>query len=443
MMSGDEMRREIDSKPGMFYGYTVVAVASFSMALIFSVHYAFGVFFKPLANDFGWTRAMTSGAFSLVWIVQGLLSIVMGGLNDKFGPRAVLTGCGVLIGSGYLLMSQITSIWQLYLFYGVIVGAGLGGVFVPLTSTTARWFLARRGLMTGIVAAGVGIGAFVGPPIASRLITVYDWRHSYMILGTIILVGVVVSAQFLRRDPAQMGMRPYGQTERLGDLKVQFGGLSMKDALYSKEFWIVSIVFFCYGFTLSAILLHLGPHATDVGISPGNAANILASLGAGSILGKILLGGFADKIGDKKIYIISFLLMSISSFALIPVVHLPVFYLLATLFGFAYGGLATAHSPLVAWLFGMKQHGLIFGLCFNGWTLGCALGPIIAGYIYDRTHNYLVAFVVCGSIAAVGLILTILLSPASPMTQLGMDRPANRTSEGSYNTIEDHLPAES
>src|SRR5262245_55032905 len=96
-----------------FYGFVVVAAACLSMVLIFSVHYAFGVFFKPLSEEFGWTRAMTAGAFSLVWIPQGLLAFIMGGLNDRFGPRLVLTVCGAIIGAGWLLTAQITAVWQL------------------------------------------------------------------------------------------------------------------------------------------------------------------------------------------------------------------------------------------------------------------------------------------------------------------------------------------
>lgn len=109
-MSGQDVRRAAGAQPGSFYGYTIVVAASLSMVLIFSVHYAFGVFFKPLSNEFGWTRAMTAGAFSLVWISQGLLASVMGGLNDRFGPRLVLTVCGCLIGAGWLLTSQISAL---------------------------------------------------------------------------------------------------------------------------------------------------------------------------------------------------------------------------------------------------------------------------------------------------------------------------------------------
>jgi len=109
---------------GIFYGYLVVAAAFFIMVAVWAAFYSFGVFFKPIRNEFGWTRAMTSGAFSLSAIIMGVLGIAMGGLNDKLGPRAVMSICGLLLGGGYILMSRVSTLWQLYLFYGVILGAG-------------------------------------------------------------------------------------------------------------------------------------------------------------------------------------------------------------------------------------------------------------------------------------------------------------------------------
>ena len=166
-MARQVIRQPHGGKPEFFYGYIVVVAAFLIMVAIFGLYYCFGIFFDPMLLEFGWTRAMTSGAFSLSMVVYGLLNVAVGGLTDRFGPRMVVTICGLLIGLGYLLMSQISAVWQLYLFYGVIIGAGMGGSFIALLSSVARWFVKRRGMMTGIVMAGIGIGTLIGPPVAS------------------------------------------------------------------------------------------------------------------------------------------------------------------------------------------------------------------------------------------------------------------------------------
>ena len=139
-MSSSEISPPAKAKPTFFYGHIVIWSLAIIMLTIWIPYTAFGVFFKPVLTEFGWTRALTSGAFSLAMIISGLLTIVMGALNDKFGPRVVLTLCGSLLGLGYLLMSQVNAIWQFYLFYGVIIGIGMGGSVIPLLSTVARWF---------------------------------------------------------------------------------------------------------------------------------------------------------------------------------------------------------------------------------------------------------------------------------------------------------------
>jgi MFS family permease len=228
--------------------------------VIWSVYYAFGVFFKPVLTEFGWTRAMTSGAFSLSAIVHGLLGFVIGGLTDKFGPRLVITFCGLLLGLGYLLMSQISAVWQFYLFYGVIIGAGMGGSFIPFMTTVARWFSKRRGAMSGIVAAGTG--ALIGPPVASRLIVTHGWRVSYALLGCMVLAVTVIAAQFMKRDPAKVGQVIDGgnQGEKRG-LYSGDEGLSLREAVYTSKFWAFFTTGFCLDIAclLSWYIVHLMP----------------------------------------------------------------------------------------------------------------------------------------------------------------------------------------
>jgi MFS family permease len=401
------------ARPRFFYGYIVVGAALLIMAIMWGAYNSFGVFFEPVLTDFGSTRAIISGALSLSWIVQGLLGIVMGRLTDRFGPRVVLTICGFLVGLGYLLMSQIGTIWQLYLFYGVIIGGGMGGSWVPIVSTVARWFAKRRNLMTGIVLTGVSIGTLIAPPVASRLISAYDWRMSYIIIGGIVLVVVVSVAQLLRRDPAQVKQRPYGETEgQKQEFAPETRPFSLREAVRTRQFWLTSGMFFCFGFSVYTIVAHIVLDATGLGISPVSAANILATIGGLSIVGRIALGSAADRFGNRLVFIIGFILMAAALFWLVPNKEVWGLYLFAAVFGFAFGGCATSESPLVAGLFGLSSHGLILGVInLLGFTFGAAVGPLIGGYIFDITSSYQLAFIVCGAVSIVGLILSALLSP--------------------------------
>jgi MFS family permease len=409
-MVNQKTKQSLGKESGIFYGYFIVAAAIIIISAMWAIYYSFGVFFKPVLNEFGWTRAMTSGAFSLASIISGLLAIAMGGVTDKFGPRMVMTLCGLFLGTGCFLMSQLSAVWQLYLFFGVIVGIGMGGAFIPLLSTIARWFVKKRGMMTGIVAAGTGIGALVGPPVASRFISMYGWRASYAIMGCIVFAVVVLAAQLIKKDPAQVGLVAYGahQGEQKG-LNPGSDGISLMEAVCTNQFWVFFGTGFCYGFCVFATMVHIAPHATELGISATRAANILATIGALSIVGKVSLGRVGDTIGNRQTLIIGFILMSAALFGLVPAKTPLVLYLLAGVFGFAFGGCAVSHSPLVAVLFGLRSHGLIFGFFGVSVMTGGAIGPWLAGYLFDVTGSYQQAFFVCGAISFSGIVLTAVL----------------------------------
>lgn len=399
--------------PRFFYGYIVVGAALLIMAIMWGAYNSFGIFFKPVLTDFNWTRAMISGALSLSWIMQGLLGITMGRLTDRFGPRVALTICGCLVSLGCLLMSRIGAVWQLYLFYGVIIGAGMGGSWVPIVSTVARWFTKRRNLMTGIALSGVSIGTLIGAPVASRLISAYDWRMSYVIVGGIVLVVVVLAAQLLKRDPTQARQKPYGESEgEKQEFVSETPPFSLREAVHTRQFWLASGMFFCFGFCFYTIMTHIVLHAIDLGISSTSAANILATIGGLSIVGRIVLGSAADRFGNRRVFIVGFILMAATLFWLVSAKEAWGLYLFAAVFGLAFGGCITSESPLVARLFGLSSHGLILGVAnLLGFTLGAAVGPLIAGYIFDMTSSYQLAFIVTAATGVVGLILTVLLKP--------------------------------
>ncbi len=397
-------------KPRFFYGYVVVVAAFFIMVIYAGTLYSFGVFFKPLAAEFGWTRAVTAGAYSTCLFLTGLLYMVTGRLNDRFGPRLVITICGLILGIGYFLMSRINAVWQLYLFYGVIVAMGQSGGLIPIMSTIARWFVKRRGLMTGIVVAGVGVGIVVMPPVVTRLIDAYGWRTTYVVVSIITLVVLLMAAQFLRRDPSQVGQLPDGESRvKQASLVSETAGYSRREAFQNRQFWMLFAVYFCYGFLVQATLVHIVPHATDLGVSAITAAGILAVIGGVSAVGRIGIGSASDRVGNKQVLILVFVLALIAFLWIQFAKELWMLYLFAVIFGFAYGGLIALESPMTAELFGMKAHGAILGVVHFGATIGGAISAPLAGRLFDITGGYQSAFVVLAALSVTGIILASLL----------------------------------
>ena len=263
--------------PRFFYGYVIVLVSFCIQALSWGMISTFGTFFSSFVVEFGWPRATISGAASLAGVLLGFMGVIAGRLGDRIGPRMVMTGCGVFMGSAYLLMSRINAPWQLYLFYGVIGGIGLSGMDVLPLSTVARWFVKRRGVMTAIVKIGSGVGMWVLPLVATRLIADYGWRDAYIYLGIVVLAVIVVAAQFLRRDPAQLGQLPDGEIAgEKHEMQIETGAFSLNEAIRTAQFWITFIMFICFGICMFGVQVHIVPHAIELGNSPISAANLLS-----------------------------------------------------------------------------------------------------------------------------------------------------------------------
>ncbi len=420
-MVGNRVNQSVAARPRLFYGYVVVVVAFFISLLIYGMQYSFGIFFKPILQEFGWTRAMTAGAYSLSWLVMGFGSVLMGGLNDKFGPRIVMSICGGIAGIGFMLMSRISTVWQLYVVYGIIIGTGIS-VWVPLMSIIARWFVKRRTTMSGIVGAGIGIGTLIGAPVANSLISAFDWRSSYIILGGVLLVAIVGSAQLLRGEPKQMRQTAYGATavSEEGHSQIE-KSLSLSEAVNTRQFWLIVSMFFCFGISFQSIVAHLVPHITDLGITATSAATSMAAIGGVSIVSKVVLGGLGDRIGNRNTLIIAFGLMVLALVWLYFSRETWQFYLFAVIFGFGYGGHIAQHSPLIGEIFGLVSHGLIFSTIGIGMSAGAAIGPVMTGFIFDVTGSYLAAFVITSIFSAIGLLLTVFLK----------DRVTKHSSHGS------------
>ena len=393
-----------------FYGYNIVTAGFGIQAIGIGIYVAFGVFFKPLLVDFEWSRATLSGAQSLALLTAGILGILIGRLSDRFGPRIVMSVAAFFFGLGLLLMSGLNHVWQLFLFYGVIFGIGLSAIDIIVLSTTARWFVRRRGIMTGIVKVGTGAGQLVIPLVASLLIAGYGWRTSYVIIGAAAMVLLIFNGQLLRRDPAQMGLLPDGNKElQTQSSKLTETDFYIREALRTWQFWAICFTFLATMFCLLMIMVHIVPHATDIGISSTTAAGILSAIGGISMVGRFVTGVAIDRIGNRLSMIICLILLILALLWLQLAGELWMFYLFAVVYGFGHGGLFTVISPIVAEYFGIRSHGVLFGIVFCSAMVGGAIGPVIAGHIFDTTGSYSLAFWICTSVGALALVLILTL----------------------------------
>ena len=318
---------------------------------------------------------------------------------------------GFFLGLGYVLMSQVNTVWQLYLFYGLVVGLGMSSIDVIPLSTMARWFVRKRGTMTGIVKVGTGAGQLVFPLLASGLIVTYGWRNSYLVIGTIVLIGIVLAAQFLRRDPGQMHLMPDGDRKQSEVMNGREAGLSLSKATHTRQFWMLGAINLTIFFCTLTIVIHIAPHAIDTGISATKSAGILSIIGGISMLGRVVMGSAIDRIGSRRAMIISFIIMLAGLLWLQVARELWMLYLFAVVHGFAHGGFYTIISPLTAELFGMRSHGVIFGIVIFCGTIGGAVGSLLAGYIFDITYSYRLDFWILAAVGFAGLVLISLIKP--------------------------------
>ena len=400
------------TKPRFFYGYIVVAAVSVVMLAVSGAGQTFGIFFKPLLVEFGWTRASTAGAQSVRSVLYGILVVVTGRVNDRFGPRLITTAAGFFLGLGYFLMSHLQNSWQLYLYYGVVIAVGSSGEMVPLVSTVTRWFVKRRGLMTGIVLSAAGLSQTIIPLLVSRILVAYDWRQSYVIVALIALVPTIVAAQFLRRDPAQMGQSPYGAGKvEAGRVISDAKGLSFREAIHTWQLWQLCVVVATSSFGVGVIQVHIVVYATDLGMSVTSGANILAFIGGLGIAGRIIMGSAADRIDTKLALIIACILQAGALFLVIGAKEAWVLYLFGAIFGFGFGGFLPVHSLIVAELFGLSSHGVIYGLTMLSVTIGLGIGSFLAGKIFDIMGSYSLAFLLSAVAMVIGLISALLLRP--------------------------------
>jgi MFS family permease len=371
--------------------WLVASLAFVVLGFSRGIHSSFGVFNVALLDAFGWSRGATAGIFSVVLIVDAVLSPVVGYLLDRYGTKKIsVAGCFALI-LGLILSSQVSELWQLYVCFGVILAVGFTFVgMVPHVFLVSEWFSTKRASAIGFVYAGTGLGIMLLAPLSEWLISNYGWARAFEIYALVVLVGLLPVVWIFYQHG------PYGQHVRhRPEKKAGENQWTAKLALQSLQFWLLFIARIAAAAGTTVIVTHQVAHVVDVGFSKLLSASIFGLAGITSSFGRVIFGFIADRLSKQAAYTLN-IVMTIVGVGALMILHDPsqawLLYVYVIFFGIGFGSRAVIFSALTADLFSGKGFGSILGYSTVAVGVGGALGSWLGGAFYDWTGSYLVSF---------------------------------------------------
>lgn len=377
-------RRESDPR---YYGWLVVGTTFFTLAIGGSLVGTFPVFYVAFLDEFGWSRADTALAFSASMVTFAVSAGVIGALIDRWGPRRVIpAGIGVL-AAGLVLMSTLSNLSTLYVYYGLVVALGVTLIgFIPTSAVVNNWFVKRRSTALGLALSGRSFGSFVMVPLAAYLIGWVGWRNAYLILG----VGI-----FVLLFPLNLAFhKPLPASRESAAMKEGEESWTLRRALSDRTFWFLFLAGIFAGMSFSIIGVHQIAHMVDMGISRIGAASFLGGMAILRAVGGIGGGWVADRLGRRGGYVLSSALgvSGILCLMWLSADRIYLAYFFIFFYGLGAGARATIFVSLKADVFSGRSFGKILGFSQMGSGLASGVGPWLAGYLYDVQGNYQSAF---------------------------------------------------
>lgn len=393
------------------HGWIVAIAGFFVIAMNAMALLGFGVFLKPLTEEFGWDRGDLSSAFSIAVLLGGILSLVSGRLSDRFGPRILIITGGLALGAGFMATSLITELWHLYFAYAIPVGITIASTVIPINATIPRWFTRGRGLALAIPAMGFSVGGVIAPLVIEKLIESVGWQQTFLILGILPFIITIPLGLLMKNPPEEEKTENQisqqdGPANRNGTM---LGKLPVTKVLKDKWVWLFGGMQFSFGFSTQMILVHIAPYGTDMGLSPAIAAGILSFSSAIGIFGSLGAGSFSDKMNARLLLTISFSLLTVSLILLLFAESVSLFYIFAFIFGFARGSVALLQTITAVDFFGVRNFGFYMGTFLLFGTIGGVVGTPVAGYIFDASGSYSVAFWMAVITGIAAMIISIIV----------------------------------
>jgi MFS family permease len=399
------------------YRWVIVAVGALMTCVGIGAMFSLAVYLAPMSVDTGWSRAGISSAMTLDFLVMGVASFGWGAASDRFGTRIVVLTGALLLGLGLLLASRTTSLLEFQLTYGILVGLAAGSFFAPMIAATTRWFENNRSLAVSLVSAGMGVAPMTISPFARWLISNYDWRIAMMTIGIAAWVLLIPAALLVRPPPVA------ASDDAANAAAAEPAGMSAAHALRSPQFVVLALTFFLCCAAHSGPIFHMVSYAMLCGVPAMAAVTIYSVEGLAGLGGRLLLGVLADRLGAKPVLVTGLLVQALSIATYLFVGRLGEFYLLAVVFGTAYGGVMPLYAVLAREYFGQRVMGTVFGAATMTSSLGMAFGPLAGGWIFDTFTSY--SWLYIGSMGvALGAVAVAFAFPPLPSRSRDALQPA-------------------
>jgi len=386
------------------YRWVIVACGALMTCVGIGAMFSLAVYLQPMSAETGWSRTGISSAMTLDFLVMGAAGFGWGALSDRVGPRVVVLTGAVLLGLGLVLASGATSLAQFQLTYGLLVGLAAGAFFAPMIAAVTGWFVDNRSLAVSLVSAGMGVAPMTISPFARWLISAYDWRTAMMAIGIAAWLLLIPAALLVRRAPSGAN----GATA--GSAADDEPSLRVSEAVRSPQFIVLSAAFFLCCAAHSGPIFHMVSYAIGCGIAPLAAVSIYSIEGLSGLGGRLLFGLLADRFGPKRVLVAGLLMQAFSIASYLAVGKLGEFYLLAVVFGTAYGGVMPLYAVLARESFGQRVMGTVFGAMTMISALGMALGPWAGGTIFDASNSYAWLYVGSAAIALAAVAVASVFS---------------------------------
>ena len=403
------------AKPGIYYGWYVVAAATFVVLVTIGARNAFGVFIIPMEDEFGWNRFTVSLAAGLGGLVNGVVQPFAGRIFDRTGGRKVILVSLILVGLATMLLSLTFHILFLIFMFGFVASVAISGSSITNTAAlVARWFRRNRATAMAINATGLSMGGLIMVPLAWYMIQATNWRITWAALGLVVLVALPLAFMFIHEDPAKLGLRPDGDPAPADDdtgedNENQRGPLEAdrwSDSFRSLPIWQMSTSYLVCGATTYLLVIHFVPYAIDRGVSGGLAAVIFGVMSGLNVIGAIGAGMISDRFTRKDIlglvYILrggGYMILVLPGMFGVPVLSGDLgLWLFASIVGFTWIATAPLTTSLTADVYGLRSLGTIAGVTFVFHQVGGFGAVLLAGLLYDLTGSYTIPFLLFGSL---------------------------------------------